>query len=104
MSKGLYNLYEQGGQKLLAYRLVRLIRPIDSEADRILFNEVLAEVLQLLNEKQAPQGQVTSKEKELIDWMANILLPERIRKERKLKRFLSRAAGKIMILSGRKAK
>lgn len=102
MSTGLYNLYKQGGQKFLAYRLARLLRPVETEADRILHNDILVEVLQLINEQQAPQGQVTPNEKELLDWMANVLLPDRIAKGRRFKKFLSRMAGKVMLLAGRK--
>ena len=104
MSNGLYNIYKKGDQEFLAYRLVRLIRPVETEADRILHNDVMADVLQLLNEKQAPEGQVTPNEKELLDWIANVLLPSRINKERKLKKFLSRMAGKIMMIAGKKGK
>ncbi len=99
---GLYKLYQYGGQKFLAYRLARLLRPVETEADRILHNDVLVEVLQLINEKQAPQGQVTPVEKDLLDWMANVLLPDRINKDRKIKRFLTRMASEIMDLAGRK--
>ena len=102
MANGLYNIYKKGDQEFLAYRLVRLIRPVETEADRILHNDVLSDVLQLLNENQAQEGSVTMNEKELLDWIANVLLPSRMAKERKLKKFLSRMAGKIMMLSGRK--
>jgi len=101
-STGLYKLYQVGGQKFLAYRLSRLLRPVETEADRILHNAVLVEVLQLINEKQAWRGQVTPDEKEMLYWMAGVLLPERIKKERKLKKFLSRMAGQIMLLAGKK--
>lgn len=101
-STGLYKLYQHGGQKFLAYRLSRLLRPVETEADKILHNDVLVEVLQLINEKQAPQGQVTPAEKELLDWMANVFLPDRMNRKRKLKRFLTRMAGQIMLLAGRK--
>ena len=102
MSSGLYKMYKAGGQKFLAYRLARLLRPVETEADRILHNDVLVEVLQLINEKQAPQGQITPPEKELLDWMAGVLLPARVVKDRKIKKFLSRMAGRIMMLAGKK--
>ncbi len=102
MSSGLYKMYQHGGQKFLAYRLARLLRPVETEADRILHNDMLVEVLTLINEMQAPQGQVTPDEKELLDWMANVLFPKRINKDRKIKKFLTRLAGKVMMLAGKK--
>ena len=99
---GLYKLYQYGGQKFLAYRLSRLLRLVETEADRILHNDVLVEVLQLINENQAQQGEVTPNEKELLDWLAGVLLPERVKKERKIKKFLSRLAGKVMLFAGKK--
>lgn len=102
MSTGLYKMYQAGGQKFLAYRLARLLKPVETEADRILHNDILVEVLQLLNEKQAPQGQITPNEKELLDWMANVLLPDRMNKDRRIKKFLSRMAGKVMDLARKK--
>jgi len=102
MSTGLYKMYQIGGQKFLAYRLSRLLRPVVTEADRILHNDVLIEVLQLINENQAPQGQVTPDEKELLAWMAGVLLPDRIKRDRKVKKFLARMAGKLMDLARKK--
>ena len=102
MSTGLYKMYQIGGQKFLAYRLSRLLRPVVTEADRILHNDVLVEVLQLVNENQAPQGQVTPNEKELLDWMAGVLLPDRIKRDRKVKKFLARMSGKVMDLARKK--
>ena len=95
-------MYKAGGQKFLAYRLSRLLRSVETEADRILHNDVLVEVLCLINEKQAPQGQITPAEKELLDWIANVLLPDRIKRERKIKKFLSRMSGQVMRLAGKK--
>ena len=87
---------------MFAYRLARLLRPVETEADRILHNDILVEVLQLINENQAPSGQITQGEKELLGWMAGVLLPKRIEKDRKIKKFLSRLSGRIMMLASKK--
>jgi len=36
--------YEQAGIEFLAYRLSRLIKRIDNEADKVLFNEIAGEI------------------------------------------------------------
>jgi len=40
--------YKQAGIEFLAYRLSRLIRPIDNEVDKVLFNEIAGEIRLLI--------------------------------------------------------
>lgn len=89
--QGLYRLYQTGGEKFLAYRLQRLFRPVITEEDRVLHNDVLAEMLDLLNTGYPEKGKITSQENELLAWISETLL-------RKKKRFLLRLARRILLI------
>lgn len=89
--QGLYRLYQTGGEKFLAYRLQRLFRPVITEEDKVLHNDVLAEMLDLLNTGHPKVGEITSQEDELLAWISGKLL-------RKRKRFLLGLARRILLI------
>lgn len=89
--KGLYKLYQTGGEKFLAYRLARLLRPVITEEDRVLHNDVLAEMLDLINTGHPGKGEITKHENTLLEWISGKLL-------RKRKRFLLGLARQILLI------
>jgi hypothetical protein len=106
--KGLARLYKTGGTGLLAVRLTRLFAKIETEQDRILHNDILDDVMDLINTE--PQGDVLSPgENSLVRMIAERLLYRRVgsreievlQVERK-KRFFFQVAQHIMDLAGKK--
>ncbi|KKN04871.1 hypothetical protein LCGC14_1092990 [marine sediment metagenome] len=91
--EGLYKLYQTGGEKFLAYRLETLLRPVITEQDRVLHNDVLVEMLDLLNTGYADKGKITKQENELLAWISCRLL-----RKRKKKRFLLGLAKRILLI------
>lgn len=97
--KGIARLYLAGGVPLLAHRLGWMLTEIKTDADRVMHNAVLSEVMDLLNTTE-PGDTVTEPERKFLGLMADYLLFKRVKQKdiEKLrrKRFLFRMADRIM--------
>jgi len=90
--EGIAKLYQNGGPKLLAYRLGRIFTKIETPEQTALHNDVLAEVLDIINKDYPKDNKATQEEYGLLMFIADFLLY----KTRRQKRFLFRLAEKIL--------
>jgi hypothetical protein len=81
--KSLFNMYNNAGKTLLAHRLQHVFHPITTEADKALHNEILAEVLLIIDDK----------ERTFMNGLTDLILYKRIPKQ---KRFLFHVATLIL--------
>lgn len=81
--KGLYQLHQNAGPEFLAYRLGQIFTIIESEEDRIIHNDVMADISVIL------EGEKTGFIRSVADLVFNI-------KDNKRKRFLFRLAEQIL--------
>lgn len=96
--KGIALLYDTGGPNLVAYRLTRLFTRIETEEDRVLHNDVLAEVMDIINTGGPEKGKLTSDENVFIRGIVELMYKGVDRK----KRFLFRVAELILRLGRKK--
>ncbi len=94
---GIYNLYKTGGTNHLAYRLGRIFTKIETDEQRILHNDVLAEVMDIINKTHAAEaGRLNFEERSLLQFIAEWLVYHQFSKENKKKRFLFRLADRVL--------
>jgi hypothetical protein len=91
-------LYQAGGPNLLVYRLGRLFTKIETEEQRILHNDVLADVLDIINETD-PTDRLSRPEHALLRFIADTILYPKFNKR---KRFLFRVGERILQLGQNK--
>jgi len=82
-NKGLFKCYNDAGPNFLAFRLGRLFTKIESEEERVLHNDILADVLQIIE----------GEEKTFFMGIAETLLYQKYPKK---KRFLFRMAERVL--------
>ena len=76
---------------MLAYRLNDVFKHLTTDEDRIRHNIVVDEMLDIINTGQAGQGEITREEKQLFDYIADILLRKRAKKRNFLRRVATKA-------------
>jgi len=103
--KGIAKLYMTGGANMLAYRLGRIFTKIETEEQRILHNDVLAEVLDIINKTDRVEaGKLLKEEHDLLKFVADWVLYKTIHvKIEKRKRLLFRLAEWVLRLGSLKA-
>lgn len=99
--KGIVRLYMTGGANMLAYRLGRIFTKIETEEQRILHNDVLAEVLDIINTNDKLEaGELFKAESDLLKFLADWVLYKKIDRR---KRLLFRLAEWVLQLGSLKA-
>ena len=96
--QGLQKLYLKGGEALLAYRLNLVFTILNTDAEVTLHNEVIDEIMDIINKDYAPTGCVTGEEKQLLKYIAEILLSKRAKR----RNFLYRLAVKVFDVARKK--
>lgn len=83
--KGIARMYINGGAKFLAYRMGHIFTKIETEEQRILHNDVLAELLDIINKEQPRADTLLQTELNMLRAISEFVLYKKI--DRK-KRFL----------------
>ena len=95
--KGIANLYRKGGPELLASRLTKIFTRIEKDDDesRVLHNDVLAEVMDMINKDYNATDVLKIEEKNFLAHIAGLIM-NRGQIKSKPKRFLYRIADYIL--------
>ncbi len=83
--KGIARMYINGGADFLAYRLGNLFTKIETDEQRILHNDVLAELLDIINKEQPRADTLLQAELNMLRAISEFVLYKKIKRK---KRFL----------------
>lgn len=83
--KGIARMYITGGAEFLAYRMGHIFTKIETEEQRILHNDILAELLDIINKEQPRSGTLLQAELNMLRAISEFVLYKKIKRK---KRFL----------------
>lgn len=89
--QGLQKLYLKGGAPMLAYRLNLVFRILETPEQVAIHNEVVDEVLDIINNDYPAVRTISGEQKQLQDYIAEILLTKRAKRRNFLYRVAVRA-------------
>lgn len=84
--KGIARIYIAGGAEFLAYRMGHIFTKIETEEQKILHNDVLAELLDIINKEQPASGALLQAELNMLRAISEFVLSKKVKRK---KRFLS---------------
>ena len=93
--KGIAKMYLNGGSDFLAYRLGHIFTKIETDEQRILHNDVLAELLDIINKEQPRSGTLLQAEVNILRAISEFVLYKKVKRK---KRFLFWLATRVLDL------
>jgi len=85
--KGIARLYQTGGAKLLAFRLGQIFTKIETEADKVRHNDMVADVLDIIND-EVPKSELSRAENSMLLFIARFLMERKLRRSKRKIKFL----------------
>lgn len=86
--KGIARLYQTGGANLLAFRLGQVFTKIENEADKVRHNDMVADVLNIINDEAPKPGELSRAENSMLMFIARLLMERRLRRSKRKNKFL----------------